>query len=79
MPTPYYKLPVSSVSSLHTKCYRSLANPAQISSMIGPEFPPSPKEGSWLGLTDPNTVVGISGGEPTLYKGVGNGELTDHL
>ena len=27
-----------------------MANLAQISSMIGPEFPPSPKEGAWLAV-----------------------------
>ena len=32
------------------------AKPARISSMIGPEFPPSPQEGSWLAV-----CVGVLG------------------
>ncbi len=33
-----------------------MANPARISSMIGPDFPPSPKEGAWLAV-----CVGVLG------------------
>ena len=44
-----------------------MANPARISGMIGPEFPPSPKEGARLAV-----CVGVLGsvGKPTITGGV---------
>ena len=47
------KVAVAHVLSRHTKL-------APISSMIGPEFPPGPKEGSWLAV-----CVGVLGSDDT--------------
>ena len=49
---------------MHTKCGQSVIIPARISSMIGPEFPPSPKEGSWLAV-----CVGVLGSNKRPFDG----------